>query len=161
MLTSLILIPLLGALVIGCWPGSLSGSQARTGATLSSGLVLLWTLWLFTQFDLSLGGFQFHEFLPWLPLLGLSYELSLDGLALLMVALNSLLTLIAVLSSSRDTNRPRLFYSLLLLVSAGVAGAFLSPHLLLFFFLSYLALLPLSLLISLCVFVITPYASPP
>jgi NAD(P)H-quinone oxidoreductase subunit 4 len=148
MLTSLILIPLLGALVIGCWPGSLSGSQARTGATLSSGLALLWTLWLFTQFDLSLGGFQFHEFVPWLPLLGLSYELSLDGLALLMVALNSLLTLIAVLSSSRDTNRPRLFYSLLLLVSAGVAGAFLAQNLLLFFLLYEIELIPLYLLIA-------------
>ncbi|MFZ4639167.1 MAG: NADH-quinone oxidoreductase subunit M [Nodosilinea sp.] len=148
MLTSLILLPLLGALVIGCWPGSLSGQQARTGATLSSALAFLWTLWLFTQFDLSLGDFQFHEFLPWLPLLGLSYELSLDGLALLMVALNSLITLIAVLSSPLDISRPRLFYSLLLLVSAGVAGAFLAQNLLLFFLLYEIELIPLYLLIA-------------
>lgn len=113
-----------------------------------SGVALLWTLWLFTQFDLSFGGFQFHEYLPWLPFLGLNYELSLDGLSLLMVALNSLITWIAIWSSSPETERPRLFYSLLLLVSSGVAGAFLADNLLLFFLLYEIELVPLYLLIA-------------
>lgn len=147
LLTPLLLIPLVGALAISCWPG-LTGQQARTGALVMSGLALLWTLWLFTQFDLSVGGFQFHEFLPWLPFLGLNYELSLDGLSLLMVALNSLITWIALWSSAPTLERPRLFYSLLLLVSAGVAGAFLADNLLLFFLLYEIELVPLYLLIA-------------
>jgi NAD(P)H-quinone oxidoreductase subunit 4 len=147
LLTPLLLIPLIGAVAIGCWPG-LSSRQARNGALVVSGVALLWTLWLFTQFDLSFGGFQFHEFLPWLPFLGLNYELSLDGLSLLMVALNSLITWIAIWSSSPETERPRLFYSLLLLVSSGVAGAFLAQNLLLFFLLYEIELVPLYLLIA-------------
>ncbi|TVP63654.1 MAG: NADH-quinone oxidoreductase subunit M, partial [Leptolyngbya sp. LCM1.Bin17] len=147
MLTTLLLIPLIGAIALSCWPG-LSAKQARNGALVSSGAALLWTVWLFTRFDLSFGGFQFHEFLPWLPALGLNYELSLDGLSLLMVALNSLLTSIAIWSSSPQLERPRLFYSLLLVVSAGVAGAFVAQNLMLFFLLYEIELVPLYLLIA-------------
>ncbi len=147
MLTTLLLIPLIGAIALSCCPG-LSAKQARNGALVSSGAALLWTVWLFTRFDLSFGGFQFHEFLPWLPALGLNYELSLDGLSLLMVALNSLLTSIAIWSSSPQLERPRLFYSLLLVVSAGVAGAFVAQNLMLFFLLYEIELVPLYLLIA-------------
>jgi NAD(P)H-quinone oxidoreductase subunit 4 len=147
MLTPLLLIPLVGAIALSCWPG-LSAKQARIGALVASGAALLWTIALFTQFDLSFGGFQFHEFLPWLPALGLNYELSLDGLSLLMVALNSLITWIAIWSSSSEIERPRLFYSLLLLVSAGVAGAFVAQNLMLFFLLYEIELVPLYLLIT-------------
>lgn len=147
MLTPLLLIPLIGAIAIGCWPG-LTSKQARNGALVVGSLPLLWTVWLFTQFDLSFGGFQFHEFLPWLPALGLNYELSLDGLSLLMVALNSLITWIAIWSSAPDIERPRLFYSLMLLVSAGVAGAFVAQNLMLFFLLYEIELVPLYLLIA-------------
>jgi len=147
MLTPLLLIPLIGAIALSCWPG-LSAKRARYGALVTSGAALLWTVWLFTRFDLSFGGFQFHEFLPWLPALGLNYELSLDGLSLLMVALNSLLTGIAIWSSSPNLERPRLFYSLLLVVSAGVAGAFVAQNLMLFFLLYEIELVPLYLLIA-------------
>lgn len=148
MLSTLIWLPILGALAMGFWPGQLTGPQARNGALIVSGAALLWTIWLFTQFDLAFGGFQFHEFLPWLPALGLNYELSLDGLSLLMVGLNSLLTCIAIWSSRADIERPRLFYALLLFVSGGVAGAFMAQNLLLFFLLYEIELVPLYLLIA-------------
>jgi NAD(P)H-quinone oxidoreductase subunit 4 len=147
MLTPLLLIPLVGAIALSCWPG-LSSQQVRNGALVVAGAALLWTVWLFTQFDLAFGGFQFHEFLPWLPFLGLNYELSLDGLSLVLVALNSLLTWIAIWSSSPTIERPKLFYSLLLIVSSGVAGAFVAQNLLLFFLLYEIELVPLYLLIA-------------
>lgn len=148
MLSILIWLPLIGALLIGLFPGKITGKQARNGALAVSGVALLWTIWLFTQFKLDFGGFQFHEFLTWLPTLGLNYELSIDGLSLLMVGLNSLITWIAIWSSKADLDRPRLFYSLILLVSGGLAGAFLAQNMLLFFLLYELELVPLYLLIS-------------
>ena len=148
MLTPLILIPLFGALAISCWPIPLSPPMARRGAALVAGSGLLWALWLLTQFDLAVTDFQFQEFVPWLSVLGLNYDLGLDGLGLLMVALNALITWIAVLSSGLETPRPRLFYSLLLVVSAGVTGAFLAQNLLLFFLLYEVELVPLYLLIA-------------
>jgi NAD(P)H-quinone oxidoreductase subunit 4 len=148
MLSSLIWLPILGAAIVACLPSSLSHQQIRAGAVWLAGGVLLWTIWLLTQFDIGNPGLQFREYLPWIETLGLNYELGADGLAIVMLALNSFLTWISLLSSSKTTDRPRLFYSLILLVSGGVAGAFLAQNLLLFFFFYELELVPFYLLIS-------------
>lgn len=148
MLSPLIWLPFVGALIIAFVPLPVVAKQARAGALATSGIALIWTLWLFTQFDLGLGGGQMAEFVPWLPVLGLNYDLSLDGLSLMMLSLNSLLTWIALYSSKETLERPRLFYSLVLLVSGGVAGAFLAQNLLLFFLLFELELVPLYLLVA-------------
>ncbi|NJO80596.1 MAG: NADH-quinone oxidoreductase subunit M [Cyanobacteria bacterium RM1_2_2] len=148
MLSLLIWLPILGAAIIGFLPASVPTRQIRNGALTISGVALLWTIWLLLRFDLSEAGFQFREYLPWIETLGLNYELAMDGLALVLVVLNSLLTWITLLSSSKQTERPRLFYSMILLVSGGVAGAFLAQNLLLFFLFYELELVPFYLLIS-------------
>lgn len=148
MLSTLIWLPIVGAAIIGFLPQSVPTQQIRNGALAISSVVLLWTIWLFTQFDLSHSAFQFREYLPWIETLGMNYELAMDGLALVMLGLNSLLTWIALLSSSKTTERPRLFYSMILLVCGGVAGAFLAQNLLLFFLFYELELVPFYLLIS-------------
>ena len=147
MLSTLIWVPVLGAIVIGFWPGSIPAERARLGALAVAGSVV-WTVYLIVQFDISSVGLQFQEYLPWNENLGLSYRLGVDGLSLLMVALNSLLTWIAIYSSSKQTERSRLFYALVLLVSGGVAGAFLASNLLLFFLFYEIELIPFYLLIS-------------
>lgn len=147
MLSVLIWLPIVGALPIALLPQS-QAKQARSLALAVSGLALLWAIWLFTQFDLANPGFQMQEFLPWIPLLGLNYDLGLDGLSLLMVGLNSFLTWTAICSSRSEMERPQLFYALMLLVSGGVAGAFLAHNLLLFFLLYEIELVPLYLLVA-------------
>jgi len=72
----------------------------------------------------------------------------MDGLSLLMVALNALITWVALWSSQAAIERPKLFYALMLLVSGGVAGAFLAQNLLLFFLLYEIELVPLYLLVA-------------
>jgi len=148
MLSSLIWFPILGAAIVAYLPSHLSHQQVRAGAVWLAGGVLLWTIWLLAQFDISNSALQFQEYLPWLTTLGLNYELGADGLSIAMLALNSLLTWVALLSSSKTTDRPRLFYSMILLISGGVAGAFLAQNLLLIFFYYELVLVPFYLLIS-------------
>ncbi|MGB3299761.1 MAG: NADH-quinone oxidoreductase subunit M [Phormidesmis sp.] len=148
MLSILIWVPILSAAAIAFWPSKTAATHARTAALAVSGAMLLWTVVVFTQFDISSSGFQMREFMPWLPMLGLNYDLGLDGLSLMMVALNSLLTWIALYSSSKTTERSRFFYSLMLFVSGGVAGAFLAQNLLLFFLLFEIELVPLYLLVA-------------
>lgn len=147
MLSVLIWLPIIGALPIAFLP-QVSAQRARSLALAIAGFTVLWTIWLFTQFDLSNPGFQFREFWSWLPLLGLNYDLGMDGLSLLMVALNALITWMALWSSKADIERPKLFYALMLLVSGGVAGAFLAQNLLLFFLLYEIELVPLYLLVA-------------
>lgn len=148
MLSLIIWIPIFAAVLIGFVPKNQPTSRIRLGALSVSGVVLLLTAWLLVQFDISNPGLQFQEFLPWIKTLGLNYELGVDGLSLVMVALNSLLTCIAILTSSDKIERPRLFYSMLLLISGGVAGAFMAQNLLLFFLAYELELVPFYLLIS-------------
>jgi NAD(P)H-quinone oxidoreductase subunit 4 len=148
MLSLIIWIPILAAALIGFVPSKQPTSRIRLGALSVSGVVLLLTVVLLAQFDIHNPGLQFGEFLPWLDILGLNYELGVDGLSLVMVALNSILTVIAILTSSDKIERPRMFYSMLLLISGGVAGAFMAQNLLLFFLFYELELVPFYLLIA-------------
>lgn len=148
MLSALIWIPVLGAALIGLWPRPLNPSHSRLVAMVAIALTLLWTIILASQFNLASGEMQFFESLPWIESLGLTYQLGVDGLSLPLVALNSLLTWLAVYSSDKSISRPRLYYALVLLINTGVAGAFLSQNLLLFFLFYELELIPLYLLIA-------------
>ncbi|MBW4466362.1 MAG: NADH-quinone oxidoreductase subunit M [Pegethrix bostrychoides GSE-TBD4-15B] len=148
MLSVLIWLPILGAAVIGFLPAAVPPRQIRNAALTVVGVTLLWSIWLFTQFDLSSPTLQLREYLPWIETLGMNYELAMDGLALVMLGINSLLTWIALLSASENTERPRLFYAMILLICGGVAGAFLAQNLLLFFLFYELELVPFYLLIS-------------
>lgn len=148
MLSLLIWLPIVSAMVITLLPQHLSAGQIRASAVWLSGAILLWTVWLMTQFDVHNPALQFQEYLPWLDALGMNYELGADGLSLVLIALNSLLTWIAIFSSPDAIERPRLFYALILLVSGGVAGAFLAQNLLLFFLFYELELVPFYLLVA-------------
>jgi NAD(P)H-quinone oxidoreductase subunit 4 len=143
MLTILIITPLLGAAMAAWYPGS-----TRTIASTGSVLVIGWTVLLLTQFDLGNPGMQFVENFTWIEALGVSYRLGLDGLSLPLIALNSLLTWVAIYSSDEKIARPQLYYSLILLLNAAVSGVFLAQDLLLFFIAYELELIPLYLLIA-------------
>lgn len=146
MLSASIWLPLLGVAIVGLIPG-INASGLRSIALAIATTALLWLGYLGTQFNLSTPGLQFHEFLPWIETLGLNYQLGVDGLSFPLLALNALLTWIAIYSSNTAL-RPRLYYSLILLVSAGMAGAFAAQNLLLFFLFYELELIPLYLLIN-------------
>lgn len=148
MLSTLIGLPILGAAIVGFWPGKLTATRVRSLAIAIASAILLVTLWLGTQFDLTNPGFQFQEYLPWIPQIGLTYKLGVDGLSFPLLALSNLLTVIVLFSGRTEIERPRLKYALILLVNASVAGAFLAQNLLLFVLFYEVVLIPLYLLIA-------------
>jgi NAD(P)H-quinone oxidoreductase subunit 4 len=148
MLSVLILLPLVGALIIGFWPMSKEAKNHRLLALFISFTILIWTIFLVFQFEPTQGGMQFSEDLIWIEWLGLNYQLGLDGLSLPLIVLNSLLTIVAIWISSETIERSRFYYALLLLLNAGVVGAFLAQDLLLFFLFYELEIIPLYFLIA-------------
>ena len=146
MLSALILIPLVTAVIIGLTP--LSGKNTRNLAIVTATIILAVNIALSWQFDFQQEGIQFAEDLPWIEWIGLNYHLGIDGLAFPLVWLNSLLTLIAIVATSSTIERPRLYYAMLFLLSAGAAGAFLAQDLLLFFLFYELEIVPLYFLIA-------------
>ncbi|QIR38050.1 NADH-quinone oxidoreductase subunit M [Tolypothrix sp. PCC 7910] len=148
MLSALILVPLIGAVVISLWPPGINGKNSRGIALVVASIAFVWSIILAIQFNPGEISQQFVEFLPWVDALGLNYNLGVDGLSLPLLVLNGLLTCIAIYSSDESLQRPRLYYSLILLLSAGVTGAFIAQDLLLFFLFYEVELIPLYLLIA-------------
>jgi NAD(P)H-quinone oxidoreductase subunit 4 len=148
MLSTLIWLPILGAAIVGVLPRNFAGTRIRSSAIAIATVILLATLWLGFQFDITNPGMQFQEYLPWIPQIGLTYKLGIDGLSFPLLALSNFLTLIVIFSSRIEIERTRLKYALILLVNAGVAGAFLAQNLLLFVLFYEVILIPLYLLIA-------------
>ena len=87
---------------------------------------------------------------PWIPGLGISFSLSLDGLSLALLALTAFLGIMSVLASWRGIkDRIGFFHFNLSLVLAGVNGVFLATDLFLFAFFWELMLIPMYFLIDL------------
>jgi NADH-quinone oxidoreductase subunit M len=85
----------------------------------------------------------------WIPRFGISLELAMDGVSLILVTLTLLLGLVAVVSSWDEISfRPGFFQANLLWTLAGVLGVFLAMDLFLFFLFWEVMLVPMYLLIA-------------
>jgi len=147
MLSALIGIPVIGGLIIGFFPEK-QADKSRSLALIIASIALGLILAIAIQFDPNQTGLFMEESYPWLEQLGLTYSVGVDGLALPLLFLNSFLTLIAIYTSGPKISRPRFYYSLLLFLSAGTAGAFLAQNALLFFLFYEIELIPLYFLIA-------------
>lgn len=148
MLSVLILVPLLGAALVGFMPIAMTPQRSRWVTLIFASITFLWTIVLAIKFNPGEITQQFSEFLPWIDSLGLNYHLGVDGLSLPLLVLNGLLTCISIYSSDPNLSRSRFYYSLILLLNVGVTGAFIAQDLLLFFLFYELELIPLYLLIA-------------
>ena len=90
-----------------------------------------------------------HLKLAWMPRFGISLELAMDGLSLLLLVLTLALGLIAIASSWSEIDfKPGLFQANLLWTLAGVCGVFLAVDMFLFFLFWEVMLIPMYLLIA-------------
>ena len=148
MLSLLLLIPFLGAFALLLLPSHPPPGRMRAIAITTLALQLLWSLRVLLAFDPHQGGMQLQDSLSWVPMIGLDYRLGIDGLSLPLVLMNGALTLVSAVCTRDISQRPRIYFALLLLISGAVNGAFLAENLLLFFLFYELELIPLWLLIS-------------
>jgi len=84
----------------------------------------------------------------WVPQLGMSYILGVDGLSVPLLWLTSLLTTLAILFSWEEGHRPREFFGLLLLLEFSLSGVFVALDFFLFFVFWELVLIPMFFLIG-------------
>ena len=113
-----------------------------------AGITALFSVYAFFAYDYTAGGFQFARSWEWLPILGITYKLGIDGISALMVLLTGIVFITGVLISWTIDHRPKDFFVLYLLLVAGVYGVFVSQDLFFFFFFYELAVVPMYLLIA-------------
>jgi NADH-quinone oxidoreductase subunit M len=112
-----------------------------------AGFVVSLPLWFW--FDAHKPGWQFVERAQWIPSIGATYFLAVDGFAILLILLTTLLGFIAVLSSwTAITERVKEYYIFLLVLQTGMLGAFMSLDFLLFFLFWEVMLVPMYFLIG-------------
>jgi NADH-quinone oxidoreductase subunit M len=146
-LSVVLFTPLAGLLVLLLIPSS-KANAIKLWANIASFLGFLVCLPLIFGFDTT-KDFQFVERANWIPSIGASYYLGIDGYSLLLVALTGLLGFIAILSSwnAIDT-RLKEYYANFLLLQTAMMGVFMARDFLLFFVFWELGLVPMYLIIA-------------
>ena len=147
-LTIIILLPVLAALPIPILPVK-DGKTVRWYA-LSVGIadfiLMIYAFW--NHYDPSNAQFQMAENYPWIPQLGLSWAVSVDGISAPLVLLAGLVTTLSMLAAWDVDRKPRIFYFLMLLIYSAQIGVFVAQDVLLFFIMWELELVPVYLLIA-------------
>jgi NADH-quinone oxidoreductase subunit M len=141
-------LPTLGAIIILALFKKNQAGLIKKFATAWFGLVFLASLALLT-YDRALGGMQLLEDHQWIPVIGARYQMGVDGVAVLLIVLTTLLGVIASLSSWKYIEkREKEYYVLLLLLQTAVVGVFTSMDLFLFYLFFEVSLVPMYFLIG-------------
>jgi NADH-quinone oxidoreductase subunit M len=146
-LSIVLFTPLVGLIVLLFIPGS-NARAVKLWANAASFIGLLVSLPLVFQFDRT-KDFQFVERAEWIPSIGASYHLGIDGLSMLLVMLTTLLGFLSILSSwTAITERLKEYYAFFLLLQVGMLGVFMALDFLLFFVFWETVLVPMYFIIA-------------
>jgi NADH-quinone oxidoreductase subunit M len=122
--------------------------EVRAAALAAAAVCLGLSLYVYFGYNVSLGGYQFIEKFDWIPQLGISYHLGVDGVSNPMVLLTGIVIFTGVLISWGIDDRPREFFAFLFLLASGVFGVFVNLDLFGLFFFYEIAVFPMYLLIA-------------
>lgn len=140
-------LPLFGALVILGLPRT----QVRLIQTVAIGVsaasfVLAWNL--LASFNTATSALQFVERLKWVPEMGMTYSLGVDGLSFPMILLTTLMSLVAVVASTRITERVKAYFAWFMVLETAMLGVFMAQDWFLFYMFYEITLIPMFFLIG-------------
>ena len=145
-LSFLVFLPLVGGLLLA-FISEQKKSLIKTVSLSSSLLTFLISCYMVCGFtpDASL---QFQEKVMWIPSLGISYFLAIDGLSLTLVLLTTFITPLVILYAGDQEKSLRAFMMLLLTLETAMLGTFLALDLVLFYVFWEAMLIPMYFLIG-------------
>ena len=146
-LSIIIFTPLVAGLIILLLPTS-KKVAVKVIALVAACLTLAFSVWAYFSYNISAGGYQFIERFSWLPSLGISYYLGIDGISAPLVLLGGIVLVCGVLISWRVEDRPREYFAFLLFLGTSVLGVFCSLDLFELFFFFEIAVFPKYLMIA-------------
>src|SRR5881398_1143942 len=143
-LTALIAWPAIAAVGVLTAPARWAKHIALAGSLLELAIsVPLW--WVFQP----AGGMQLQVDVPWIPSWGIHYAVGVDGISLFLILLTTFLMPLSILGSySYITTRERAFYALMLVLTSGMIGVFVSLDLFLFYVMWEVMLIPMYFIIG-------------
>ena len=145
LLTLLIVLPLIGAIVT-LFMGGERQKYAKYVAAAFSAITLVIALLVMFNDDMAGLATSF----TWIEIssITISFSLMVDGLSILMVFLTALLSLLVVIFSAEEEDRPNYFHTLVLAMEVGLMGVYLAADYFLFYVMWELTLIPMYFMIS-------------
>ena len=146
-LSVIVFTPITAGLVLFLLPGERKG-LIRGVALAAASLALLLSVLAYLAYDRTAASYQFVEQYSWVPALGISYHVGVNGMNLPLVLLTGIVMFTGVLISWGIDDRPREFFAFLFILATGVFGVFVALDLFHLFFFYEIAVFPMYLLIS-------------
>jgi NADH-quinone oxidoreductase subunit M len=150
-LTTLGLIPLVGSAAVALLPKGrdLLAKQVAFGVSI---LALLVSLFMLVDFKKNTGNLQLVESHNWIASFGIKYAVGVDGIALMLVLLATVLAPIVILASWNEAENGRFsvktFFALLLILETFMVGVFAATDVFLFYVFFEAMLIPVYFLIG-------------
>jgi len=141
LLTTILLTPIWGILVLSIMPRE-ADKTIKMIAAVTMAIALGLTLYAYWAYDITLGGLQYVEHIPWIEELGVAYSLGVDGISLPLLLLTMLVGFSAVFVSWNIDKRSKEFFIQLLLLIVGAIGTFVSQDLFIFLLFYELGIVP-------------------
>ena len=149
LLTLITFLPAAGAVIIMLFMKKEQTRAIKGFATAVAVADFLISLPLWTRFDSSEAGFQFVEKASWIPTIGVSYFVGVDGISVLLVLLTTLTMIVGVVCSfTAIEEREKEYYVCLLLLATGMLGTFIALDIFLFYVFFEITLVPMYFLIG-------------
>lgn len=118
-------------------------------AIATSVITFIFSLFVLAQYNTAEPSLQLIDYGAWIPSLGVSYFMGVDGLSILMVLLTTFIMPLAISSSWHSiTHQVKNYYIFMLLLEAGMLGVFLAQDLFLFYIFWEFTLVPMYFLIG-------------
>lgn len=123
--------------------------QARISALVGTLITLVLTLYMYFSFDSTTAAMQFEEMANWIPSLGISYHLGVDGVSMPLILLNAIVIPLLIIYTWDDVrSAPNRFYGLILAMQGAVIGVFVSLDFFIFYIFWELTLVPLFFMVN-------------
>jgi NADH-quinone oxidoreductase subunit M len=146
-LSFIVFTPIAAGMLLLLFPAERK-TEIRVTALAAATFALGLSLWAYLAYDQAAGGYQFIEQYSWIPALGISYHVGVDGMNLPLVLLTGIVMFTGVLISWGVDDRPREFFAFLFILATGVFGVFVALDLFMLFFFYEIAVFPMYLLIA-------------
>ena len=154
-LPALLALPLLGAIAVVLQGVAQKGdaeAALKSARSLALGIFVaeaVLSLGLWWSVDVNSPDWQALVDLAWIPQWGARFTVGIDGIALMLILLTTLLMPLAVLGSWTSVrDKTHFYYALLLILTTGMLGVFMALDLVLFYVMWEVMLVPMYLIIG-------------
>ncbi|TAN54569.1 MAG: NADH-quinone oxidoreductase subunit M, partial [Betaproteobacteria bacterium] len=149
LLSYAIWVPILAGLAVLATGGDRNAPVQRWLALAGAITGFLVTIPLWTQFSLQASGMQFVEHSPWIRQFNVNYHLGVDGISMLFILLNSLVTVLVVIAGwTVIQSRVAQYLASFLVLSGVMNGVFSALDAVLFYVFFEATLIPMFIIIG-------------